>query len=231
MKLELTQELLKDIVEWDIVNWGKVIKRWNESDCDFEGKKVLDIGGRNGGLSLFFALKGARVLCSDYGGVPDAARELHRRYGVSERVEYEDIDATAIGRKSEFDVICFKSVLGGIGSGGNRQRQVQAISEMMRALKPNGALLFCENLRASPLHRLARRLFVKWGKTWYYQSLKEIRDLVSEYQVCDCKTVGFFGAFGRSEKMRHFLGHIDTVFDKFCFPSSRYICSMIVRNR
>ncbi len=229
MKIELTRELLKDIVEWDTVNWGKVIRRWNDLGFDFEGKKVLDIGGRNGGLSLFFALQGACVVCSDYGGVPEAARELHRRYGVSDRVTYADIDATAIGREFEFDFICFKSVLGGIGSGGNRQRQVQAISEMMRALKPTGTLLFCENLRASRLHRLARRLFVRWGKTWYYQSLKEIRELVSAYRVCDCKTVGFLGAFGRREGMRRFLGHMDTLFDKVAFPSSRYICSMVLK--
>ena len=56
----------EEVIEWDVKNWSRAIEFW-EKDIpeNLEGMKVLDIGGRNGGLSLFWALKGADVVCSD----------------------------------------------------------------------------------------------------------------------------------------------------------------------
>ena len=61
------EELIIDIVEWDIRNWWRAIEYWEETHQfdDVKGKGVLDIGGRGGGLSLYWALKGAAVICSD----------------------------------------------------------------------------------------------------------------------------------------------------------------------
>lgn len=52
--MDYTQELKRDVIEWDIVNWWKFIEFIDQSGIGFEGKKILDIGGRNGGLSLYF---------------------------------------------------------------------------------------------------------------------------------------------------------------------------------
>ena len=56
--MDYTQELKRDIIEWDIVNWWRFIEFIDQSGIGFEGKKILDIGGRNGGLSLYCALRG-----------------------------------------------------------------------------------------------------------------------------------------------------------------------------
>ena len=52
-------------------------------------------------------------MCSDLEGPTKDAHELHKRYGVSNSVEYEAIDATDIPDKykGKFDYITFKSVI------------------------------------------------------------------------------------------------------------------------
>ena len=74
--MDYTQELKRDIIEWDIVNWWRFIEFIDQSGIEFEGKKILDIGGRNGGLSLYCALRGGTVICSDYNGPTPQALTL-----------------------------------------------------------------------------------------------------------------------------------------------------------
>ena len=109
----MNNRLRKDIIEWDVRNWGTVIDFIKENHMDFKGKRVLELGARNGGLGLYYALKGAKVVCSDLEGPTKDAHELHKRYGVSNSVEYEAIDATDIPDKykGKFDYITFKSVI------------------------------------------------------------------------------------------------------------------------
>ena len=48
----------KDIIEWDVVNWSKALTFWEKYSKPITGgSKVLEIGSRNGGLSLYAALK------------------------------------------------------------------------------------------------------------------------------------------------------------------------------
>ena len=139
------------------------------------GAEVLEIGSRDGGLSLWFADPGCiegRLLRSDR---PDkAARELHAEAGVSDRVEYASIDATDIGVQDSFDVVAFKSVLGGVGGAGGYEAQAEAVESMYVALRPGGVLLFAENLAASPMHAYLRRRFVSWGDRWRYVTEHEM---------------------------------------------------------
>ena len=112
------KEFMGDVIEWDITNWWRAVSFWDNvyPMDDLSGKKVLDIGGWNGGLSLYFALKGADVICSDVNENGfDRARILHKKYHVQKRISYECIDATKIPYKSYFDNVCFKSVCGGWG--------------------------------------------------------------------------------------------------------------------
>ena len=67
-KYKWDENLRKDIIEWDVRNWGKVIDFIEDSQLEFKEKSVLELGARNGGLSLYYALKGAKVLCSDLNG-------------------------------------------------------------------------------------------------------------------------------------------------------------------
>lgn len=162
----LTKYNQEDICEWDVENWGRAIRFWeiNLPMDGVNGKKVLDLGGRNGGLSLYWALMGAEVVCSDLDDrVFDKAKKLHEKYGVSDRVTYCAIDATRIPYEEEFDIICFKSVLGGVGRNGQFFRQKEMMDSIYKALKKGGVCFFVENLKASPLHQFCRKRFVNRG--------------------------------------------------------------------
>ena len=170
----LTEELLADthlmreVVEWDVSTWSAAIRFWNDYvECE-SSTRVLEIGSRRGGLSLFFALReAAAVICSDFHGPLPEARDLHRRHGVSDRIRYLDADATALPlRDAAVDIVVSKSVLGGIGSHGNRRRVVRALSEIRRVLRPGGTFCFAENLAGSRWHRWLRRRFTSWGDRW-----------------------------------------------------------------
>ena len=214
---------MHDIVQWDIKSWSKAIHFWDEK-IDWSGiSTCLEIGAREGGLSLWLALKGKQVTCSDI-TIPEVAEQLHAKYKVSDKIEYEAIDATAIPYEDYFDVIVFKSVLGGIGRNNNYALQEQAIKEMCKALKPGGKLLFAENLRASALHGFLRKSFQQWGGKWRYLSLREINTLMKTFSSLDVETTGFLSLFGRSESLRNKLATADEkLFNKLVPEHWHYI--------
>ena len=120
-----------------------------------------------------------------------AARQLHARYAVAEPVTYAKIDALRIAlADATFDVVCFKSVLGGIGGAWGYEGQQQAVREMYRVLKPGGCLVFVEYTSASPLHRSARRRSVPWGKRWRYVSRHEVQELLAPFSRVDLRFLG-----------------------------------------
>ena len=189
-------------VQWDVRNWSRALSFWLQviGPAGIEGAEVLELGSRDGGLSLWLARQGARhVVCSDLDGPADTARELHHDSGVSDRIEYASIDATQIGRPEAFDIIVFKSVLGGIGGVGGLEAQAQAIRSIHESLRPGGRLLFAENLTASPLHASLRRRFVRWSEHWRYVDAAEVDALLEPFSSVRTTTLGFVGAFGRSE--------------------------------
>src|SRR5215813_3875062 len=86
---------VRDILSWDVVNWSICLKVWDQHVTG-TSRDALEIGTGPGGLSLWLASKGHTVVCSDK-VVPGApVSTLHKQYGVSNRVIYEAIDATAI---------------------------------------------------------------------------------------------------------------------------------------
>lgn len=193
---------------------------------NFKGKNVLELGVRNGGLSLYYALKGAKVVCSDLNGLTKEAHELHKRYRVSNSVEYAVIDATNIldKYKGKFDYITFKSVIGGIGSWNDLKVHKRCVACCYKCLKPGGRLIFADNMKASVFHRIARRLFVKWGGKWHYETKKEIYMLMRKFELIEERYVGVAGCFGRSEEGRNRLGKLDKLlFNKIVPDSWKYI--------
>lgn len=219
------------VVEWDIKNWSRAIKFW-EKDMpeNLEGIKVLNIGGRNGGLSLFWALKGADVVCSDISSAGfKRAKKLHKKYGVSEKISYEVIDVLEMSFQEEFDIVTFKSVGGGVGSNGHYDRQELMIENIYNALKPGGTLYFAENLISSPFHQWVRKKFVKWGDSWRYISIGEAKKLTRNFASFHYWCVGVFGCFGRNKVLSLLFGNIDCVFDRFFKPTTKYIISGICK--
>ncbi|MDR2105816.1 MAG: class I SAM-dependent methyltransferase [Coriobacteriales bacterium] len=188
-----SREQLRDYLQWDIdtwkhalLHWDAVLKRYNPS-----GGEALELGARDGGLSLYLAEKGMRVICSDLYGPTPLARELHERYGVCDRVSYEAVNALDTAFESErFDVVIFKSILGGIGTHLDYAAIQTALAEIQRILRPGGLLLFAENQHGSLFHQKARARFVSWGKTWYYVSLRELEELLSPFSSHEIGTYG-----------------------------------------
>ncbi len=220
----MTKELTKDIIQWDIKAWSKALSYW---DSKIEWEKInsgLELGGSKGGLSLWLALKSKPTICSDLKDVKDTAEPLHLRYNVSSLIQYQDIDATDIPYENQFDIIVFKSIIGGIGRNDNFEIQKKVFKEIHKALKPGGKLLFAENLIASPLHQLFRKRFVNWGSSWRYVSVNEIKELLSDFSSCEIKTTGVLGTFGRNEGQRNFLSSIDElILNRVCPDNWKYI--------
>ena len=221
----MTKELTKDIIQWDVKSWSKALSYW---DSKVEWNKIqhsLELGGREGGLSLWLALKGKSVVCSDLKDVQKTAEQLHKRHHVSTWITYQDIDATNIPYEEYFDLIVFKSIIGGIGRNDNYKNQHKVFKEIYKALKPGGKLLFAENLAASAVHRRLRKRFVQWGSSWRYVSLDEMKEFLSDFSYHDIKTTGLLGTFGRTERQRNVLSAVDDlVLNKICPDRWKYIC-------
>jgi SAM-dependent methyltransferase len=174
-------------------------------------------------LSLWAALKGHEVTCSDLFSPKDLASSLHEKYQVVNKVYYEALDVTDLPYENHFDIIFLKSILSSIGSNDRKDLQLKAIREIYKSLKPGGKLLFAENLSATSVHNIGRRIFVKWSKSLRYSSKKEIMEYLSEFKNIETRKIGFLGALGRNEKQRSYLGRIDKIFQKVIPNSWKYL--------
>lgn len=220
----MNKELTKDIIQWDLKSWSKALRYWEDTTDWSLVKNGLELGGREGGLSLWLSLKGIDTICSDLTNVKETAEKLHLKYNVNSRITYQDIDAANIPYENHFDVIVFKSIIGGIGSNDRKEIQQQVFEEIHKALKPGGKLLFAENLIASPLHQWLRKRFVNWGSRWRYVSLDEMKTFLRGYSSYEIRTTGVLGAFGRNENQRKFLSTIDTLLlNHICPDNWKYI--------
>lgn len=200
--------LINDIFQWDVKAWSIALPFWEQKIKEIPTGKALELGGRQGGLSLWLATKGFNVICSDLSESEVTAKPLHQKYQLT-NIGYADIDATAIPFQDHFDIIVFKSIIGGIGRFGGMELQQQTFDSIYNALKPGGYLLFAENLIASPLHQFLRKKFVKWGDTWRYVSLDELRTFTKQFRNVEIHATGFKSAFGRSESQRNLFSMID----------------------
>ncbi len=222
---KLNNELISDIIEWDIHNWKKAILFWEKylsnNNFSFKNKKVLEIGSRNGGLSLWAALKGANVVCSDLNGPKEKAKYLHKKYNLQKKIKYKKINILNINYPDKtFDYVLFKSVLGGLTK---KENQSKALKEIYRILKNNGILFFAENLKASFIHFIFRKIFVRWNSYWRYIKINEMKEFIKMFEKKIYKTSGFLGTFGRKEIQRNFLGKLDDILELIVLPASRYI--------
>lgn len=206
---------VKDIIQWDVRTWSRALNYWEEHVDWANVESALELGGRQGGLSLWLARKGIKTLCSDYSESAETAAPLHQQHEYSGQISYEDIDAMQLPYENEFDLIVFKSILGGIAQGDNINRQRQVLEQIHKALKPGGVLLFAENMSSSPLHKALRARHNAWGNYWRYLDIDDFDDLLSPFSEQKIKTTGFLATLGRTESQKNFLSRID----QFCLNS------------
>jgi len=220
----MERKIKKDIIEWDVHNWSQALDFWTRYiDLDSGKKECLELGGRQGGLSLWLAMHGHTVICSDLDSPEKHALKLHSKYACSHLIEYEAIDATKIPYENKFDLVVFKSILGGISRGGNHTLKQETIDNIYKSLKPSGKLLFAENLEASSVHKFLRKKFIRWGDDWNYLKYSEMTDLFHSFESVKFQTVGFFGAFGRTEIQRNLFGKVDSLLKPLLPAQKRYI--------
>jgi len=115
------------------------------------------------------------VICNDIN--KEALRKAmlkHKELGLK-NIDYKVFD---MPYENFFDIICFKSVLGG-ASRNNNEKKFLFFKQIYKALKPSGYLIFVENLEGCIFHKFFRRKFTKWGTTWNYLKLKEINKLIN----------------------------------------------------
>jgi 2-polyprenyl-3-methyl-5-hydroxy-6-metoxy-1,4-benzoquinol methylase len=221
---KMQQEVTKDILQWDVKSWSKVLTYW---DTQIDWSKVengLELGARQGGLSLWLALKGKNVICSDLENIEITAEQLHSQYNFKSLIQYQNIDATAIPYENYFDIIVFKSIIGGIGRTGDSEKQQLVFDQIYKALKPGGKLLFAENTIASPMHQFLRKSFTEWKDYWEYLSVQQIGQFLTSYSSAEIKTTGFLGTLGRNENQRSFFASLDNLFfNKVCPTNWKYI--------
>lgn len=224
--MKYSDEQIKDIIEWDIENWSKVLDFFDRNINFKSIDKCLEIGGRRGGMSLWLALNECdNILCTDYMNNEKEAKKLHSKYKKEcrERISYKIVDATILNYENEFDLIVFKSVLGGIGYNNNKLAQEKTIANIYKALKPGGKLVFAENAKASFFHQFCRKKFVNWGEAWRYLSKDELKEMCSMFSTIEIRSCGFLGCFGKTEKQRLFLGKVDNLLCKLLPDNFKYI--------
>lgn len=219
---EFPPEVIDDIIGWDIDNWKRALELWNDLKIDFNGKMTIAVGEQHGGLTLWLALQdGNKVYSTDINGVTPLAKELHQRYNVTDKITYENADLLNLHYgDNTFDVLVFKSVLGGLREFKKQQR---AMEEVYRVLKPGGWLLFAENTTATPVHMMLRRFFSQVGAYWRYMKINELLDMLKSYSEVLFTTYGFFGTFGRNESQRKILAGFDKKLDKIIPRKNKYI--------
>lgn len=220
---------LEAIFEWDVATWSQSLALWERHlPASLEGSHALELGARNGGLSLYLAESGATVVCSDLTDPQERAQPRHERWGVAGRIDYRVADATDLPfDEDSFELVAFKSVLGALSTA---ERQSRAIAEIRRVLRPGGWLLWAENLPASRLHRLLRRRFAPWASYWRYPSLAEWQAWTAGFSECHLATAGITAALGRSERQRRLLARVDAKLEAVSPRGWRYAVFGVARS-
>ena len=220
---------LDNIIGWDIGNWSRCLSYWQPwlGEIPKSTGKVLVLGERNGGISLWFALLGFEVICTDYYELDKNVGQLHQRWQVQEHITYATADIFNLPYpENQFDLVACKSVIGGLlpnckdRTTRTLENQKLATEEVRRVLKRGGFFFGAENLTGTRLHMALRKKRHKENLGWRYLELSEIRWLFDGYSNCELKPYGFLGTrwgnFPRIESTLRSSGRLS-----FQDPSSR----------
>ena len=181
----------KTVFRWDSSNWSKTLQLWNKSiDCSFDDLKILEVGAGDGSLSIWSCNKGADVICSDLSFTNEKMNTIKGQIFNVGNISFDIIDILNIPYTDYFDIILFKSVLGGLRS---HDKQKLAFEQIYKALKLDGKLIFCENMKSTFLHQYFRSR-KPWGNYWRYPSFNELINMSKQFRIINYDTYGLIGA-------------------------------------
>lgn len=225
--MKYTADELRQYLEWDIHTWKKALQFWQENypfTNTTSSACGIELGGRNGGVSLFFSKElNSKMICSDLNPPNKTALNTQRHQGLQTTFEQADMLNLHFPDNS-FDFAVFKSVLGSL-PGKEVNTQKKAIQEIHRVLKPGGYLYFAENLRSTVLHQFARQHLVPWGKNWRYVTVDELDCMFSLFSEINIMTCGLFSAFIKDHwnNSKRVTAYIDHVIEKATPASWHYV--------
>jgi SAM-dependent methyltransferase len=229
----MSSELVNATIEWDVGNWSRVLPFWETVICKLnrETAKILCLGERNGGVSLWFAVQGFHVICSDYNGPSETARMLHARFGVSEKIEYADISVFQIPYPNDFfDIVACKSVIGGLKLNykdkltRTLENQKFAIDEIRRVLRADGFFLGAENMAGSWVHQIGREILKGNKIGWRHLRMEEVKWLFKDFGKNDFKFYGFIGTYFKVALLDNTCAWLDSWFARLLPKRWLYIC-------
>lgn len=109
------------------------------------GKRLLDVGAGLGESSVYFALKGAHVTCTDLSpGMVESAVQLGRLHGVSITGIVSSGEELSVP-KGEFDIVYVANTIHHITD------KEALFRQLYRALKPGGVFVSIDPLRYNPV--------------------------------------------------------------------------------
>lgn len=171
---------LETHVEWGGRTWVEQVRRGLDWLGPLDGLRILEVGAREGGMSVLLGRMGAEVVGIDLDERwLSVARDRARAAGLEERVRFELRSGDPADLPSGFDVVFTKSVL-------VLTPDLAAIAEgLHRVLVPSGRLLAVENARGSlPVHllRMAARGSLRPRGARYFTP-RELRQLHPWFDV------------------------------------------------
>ena len=230
------QQVLKDYwfrnkyiktLDWDIPNWSRALTFLDKHKQNkFDGKKVLEIGANNGTLSVWAAINGAQVICSDIDGPSEFAEKRINQLKLK-NVDFEYLDVLNLVYKNEFDFILFKSLLGGIGRKNCIEKQVLVMKKINQALIPGGECLFIENMKGLWFHQFYRNRYGAGKNDWHYPSLKEFNQFSKLFNKVSYRTFGFIGV--NNFPLKNIRAKLDPYLEHIIHPNWNYIYAGIFR--
>lgn len=190
----MNKKELKDIINWDVDTWSEILPYWDNQLKNFDKSNTIciEIGAREGGISLWMAMNGFKIICSDNYYDLEDAKKLHIKYRVEKKVFYKKVNVLNWNEKAKYDIIIVKSVLGALQT---EERIKTAIENIYNNLNDNGIILFAENSRALFLHRLFRSKFTDWGRIWYYFDETSLKRIFKSFQILDFQFNGVSAVF------------------------------------
>ena len=222
----------KDIIGWDVSSWIPSLNFFDKN-IDYNNiSKVLELGAFNksGGYALHFAKKKLDVTCTGITYPDHKLISIHKKYTCHKYIKYDKVDATDISLKENFDIICFKSMLGGIARFHGLDKIKTVFSEIYKSLNQGGYLVFSENLFSNEIYSNLRSRYRP--DNWYYLNLDEIKSCIdyNQFKFIDYKTSGFISCIGRNELQRSILSQFDKLFFNHILPSNyHYIVFAVLK--